>query len=52
LTYQTKTKGLWSKKSFLFIDDLYCRVMKLADMPSYLGGGDHRTKKIASSYFS
>jgi len=27
-------------------------MMKLADMPSCLGGGDHRTKKIASSYFS
>ena len=41
LKYQTETNGL-----------LYCRMMKLADMPSCLEGGDHRIKKIASSYTS
>ena len=51
LTYQTKIKGLWVVKGS-FITDIYCRMMKLADMPSCLGGGDHRIKKISSSYFS
>ena len=51
LKYQTKAKGLWVVKGN-FITDIYCRMMKLADMPSCLGGGGHRIKKIASSYFS